>query len=192
MRGPSHPECVAAVQAAGRLLEVLGHDVTDSAMPALDDPLLSGLAASRLPASERIVRPAVAGRPRTRAPPPASSTSRCWRSIPGCSRLIEAAREADVPVIHLQYVYRQDYKDAGERLRGQEIALQRLHATELETVLSSLRAENLVICRITAHFCVEPTARDAHMRDYRVVIAGDAAEEANEEITRSWNVCEQV
>lgn len=54
------------------------------------------------------------------------------------------------------------------------------HATQLETVLSSLHATDLVICGVTTHFCVECTARDAHMRDYRVVIARDATDEANE------------
>jgi ureidoacrylate peracid hydrolase len=54
------------------------------------------------------------------------------------------------------------------------------HATQLETVLSSLHATDLVICGVTTHFCVECTARDAHMRDFRVVIARDATDETNE------------
>jgi ureidoacrylate peracid hydrolase len=54
------------------------------------------------------------------------------------------------------------------------------HATQLDTVLSSLRASDLVICGVTTHFCVECTARDAHMRDFRVVIASDATDEVNE------------
>src|SRR5215475_14353421 len=35
------------------------------------------------------------------------------RSIPGCKRLIEGARQAGVPVVYLTYVYRADYKDGG-------------------------------------------------------------------------------
>lgn len=54
------------------------------------------------------------------------------------------------------------------------------HATQLDTVLTSLRATGLVICGVTTHFCVECTARDAHMRDYRVVIASDATDEVSE------------
>lgn len=54
------------------------------------------------------------------------------------------------------------------------------HATQLETVLRSLHAESLVMCGVTTHFCVECTARDAHMRDYRVFIASDATDEVNE------------
>ena len=33
---------------------------------------------------------------------------------------------------------------------------------------------------VTTHFCVECTARDAHMRDYRVFITRDATGEANQ------------
>ena len=54
------------------------------------------------------------------------------------------------------------------------------HATQLDTVLTSLRATDLVICGVTTHFCVECTARDAHMRDYRAVIASDATDEVSE------------
>jgi ureidoacrylate peracid hydrolase len=54
------------------------------------------------------------------------------------------------------------------------------HATRLETVLRSLHVETLVMCGVTTHFCVECTARDAHMRDYRVFIARDATDEVNE------------
>jgi nicotinamidase-related amidase len=46
-------------------------------------------------------------------------------------------------------------------------------------VLRSLRAEKLVICGVTTHFCVECTARDAHMRDYRVWIPSDGTDEVN-------------
>jgi amidase len=35
---PAHPDCVAATEAAGRLLESLGHSVEDSRPPGLDDP----------------------------------------------------------------------------------------------------------------------------------------------------------
>lgn len=54
------------------------------------------------------------------------------------------------------------------------------YATTLETVLRSLNVETLVVCGVTAHVCVESTARDGHMRDYQVVIASDASGEVNE------------
>ncbi|MDO8432801.1 MAG: isochorismatase family cysteine hydrolase [Candidatus Binatus sp.] len=134
------------------------------------------------------------------------------RAIPGCAKLIAAARRANVPVIYLKYVYRPDYKDGGVLIQEINPALKTVqyvadgtwdaeivdelapepgdfivkksrysgfHATRLETVLRSLQARSLVICGVTTHFCVECTARDAHMRDYRVFIARDATDEAN-------------
>lgn len=35
------------------------------------------------------------------------------RAIEGCRRLIDAARQADVPIIYTRYVYRPDYADGG-------------------------------------------------------------------------------
>jgi ureidoacrylate peracid hydrolase len=37
-------------------------------------------------------------------------------SKPGCQRLIQAARKADVPVIWTQYVYQADYSDGGAQI----------------------------------------------------------------------------
>ena len=54
------------------------------------------------------------------------------------------------------------------------------HGSRLEPVLRSLGAETLVMCGVGTHHCVECTARDAHMRDYRVFIARDATGEANQ------------
>lgn len=39
--GPSHPDCVAAVEGAAKLIESLGHDVEQSAVGPLDAPALS-------------------------------------------------------------------------------------------------------------------------------------------------------
>ena len=135
------------------------------------------------------------------------------RAIPGCRRLIDAARKADVPIIYLTYVYRPDYKDGGVLIQEINPAFKEVqyvvdgtwdaeivdelkpepgdiiikksrysgfHATRLETVLRSLHIDTLVIGGVGTHFCVECTARDAHMRDYRVFIASDATEETNE------------
>jgi len=54
------------------------------------------------------------------------------------------------------------------------------HATRLETVLRSLHVETLVMCGVGTHHCVQCTARDAHMRDYRTFVVQDATDEANE------------
>ena len=134
-------------------------------------------------------------------------------AIPGCARLIEAARKADVPVIYLTYVYLPDYRDGGvligeinpafkdvgyvaegtwdaevvDELKPEpsDIVVEKsrysgFHGSRLEPVLRSLRAETLVMCGVGTHHCVECTARDAHMRDYRVFIARDATGEANQ------------
>ena len=34
-------------------------------------------------------------------------------SVPGCERLIGAARESDIPIIYTRYVYMADYSDGG-------------------------------------------------------------------------------
>ena len=135
------------------------------------------------------------------------------RAIPGCARLIDAARKADVPVIYLTYVYRADYRDGGVLIREINPAFKEVgyvaegtwdaevvdelkpgpgdivveksrysgfHGSRLEPVLRSLGAETLVLCGVGTHHCVECTARDAHMRDYRVFIARDATDEANQ------------
>jgi ureidoacrylate peracid hydrolase len=133
-------------------------------------------------------------------------------AIPGCKRLIEAARTAGVPIIYLTYVYRPDYADGGVLIQDINPAFKDVryvvdgtwdaeivdelkpqdgdfivkksrysgfHATQLETILRSLKVDKLVICGVTTHFCVECTARDAHMRDYRVWIPSDATDEVN-------------
>jgi ureidoacrylate peracid hydrolase len=135
------------------------------------------------------------------------------RAIPGCKRLIDAARQAGVPIIYLTYVYRPDYQDGGVLIQEINPAFKDVkyvaegtwdaeivdllkpepndfivkksrysgfHATRLETVLRSLHVDTLVMGGVTTHFCVECTARDAHMRDYRVFIASDATDEVNE------------
>ena len=135
------------------------------------------------------------------------------RAVPGCARLIDAARRADVPIIYLTYVYRADYRDGGvligeinpafkdvgyvaegtwdaevvDELKPEpgDIVVEKsrysgFYGSRLEPVLRSLGAETLVLCGVGTHHCVECTARDAHMRDYRVFIARDATDEANQ------------
>ena len=134
-------------------------------------------------------------------------------AIPGCARLIGAARKAGVPVIYLTYVYRADYRDGGvliqhinpafkdvgyvaegtwdaevvDELKPEpgDIVVEKsrysgFYGSRLEPVLRSLGAQTLVMCGVGTHHCVECTARDAHMRDYRVFITRDATGEANQ------------
>jgi len=54
--------------------------------------------------------------------------------------------------------------------------------TDLQTVLRSLRIEDLVICGVMTNMCVESTARDAYFRDYRSFIPADATGAPTEEM----------
>lgn len=51
------------------------------------------------------------------------------------------------------------------------------YATQLESFLSALKVENLVVCGVTTNMCVETTVRDAAQRDFRVFVAQDAVGE---------------
>jgi ureidoacrylate peracid hydrolase len=118
-------------------------------------------------------------------------------------RLIEAARQAGVPVIFVKTqhgrwdtspVWRTPTirKSSGElcapnswgaeffRIRPSPddcvIVKHRYSAfvgTDLEVVLRSLARSTLVLAGVTTNVCVESTARDAFMRDYHVVLVRD-------------------
>ena len=51
----------------------------------------------------------------------------------------------------------------------------------LESILTTLRVETLVICGVTTNMCVETTARDASTRDYRVFVVDDAVGELDQD-----------
>ena len=51
------------------------------------------------------------------------------------------------------------------------------YATNLETILSGLAVENLVVCGVTTNCCVETTVRDASQRDFRTFVVEDAVAE---------------
>ena len=52
--------------------------------------------------------------------------------------------------------------------------------TDLETLLRAQHIDTLVLCGVATNMAVEHTARDAHDRDYRVVILTDACEAASD------------
>lgn len=150
--------------------------------------------------------------------PPEYDPQRMRRAIPGCRRLVDAARREGIPVIYLKYVYRPDYQDGGILIREVWPALKDanyvaagswesevveelepaegdfvveksrysgFYATRLETVLRSLGAATLYIAGVGTRHCVESTARDAHMRDYRVFIVADATADVGEDMEQS-------
>jgi ureidoacrylate peracid hydrolase len=51
------------------------------------------------------------------------------------------------------------------------------YGTQLEPVLTSIDARNLVIAGVTTNICVETTARDAGQRDFHVHVVSDASAE---------------
>lgn len=60
------------------------------------------------------------------------------------------------------------------------------HATELDTILRTLRIKNLVFTGATTSVCVESTLRDAAFRDYRCVLLSDCtAEPIGADLARS-------
>ncbi len=59
------------------------------------------------------------------------------------------------------------------------------YATRLETMLRSLGASTLYMCGVGTRHCVESTARDAHMRNYRTFIVSDATADVGEDMEQS-------
>lgn len=55
-----------------------------------------------------------------------------------------------------------------------------LYNTDLETVLRANGVETLYICGVSTNMAVELTAREAHDRDYQVVVISDACASMDE------------
>ena len=53
------------------------------------------------------------------------------------------------------------------------------YATSLEAFLNAQQIERLIICGVSTDMAVQTTAREAHDRDYQVVIVSDACGAAN-------------
>lgn len=115
--------------------------------------------------------------------------------------LVEAAREAGIPVIFVQERHARTLADFGRELDGSEdvhcveddpdtalvpeltplpdeyfVPKRRYSAffgTDLEILLKGLKAETLVLCGALTDVCVHYTFVDAHQHDYRVRVAQD-------------------
>ncbi len=111
-------------------------------------------------------------------------------------RVIEAARQAQVPVIFVQELHRRSLVDFGRELDGAEgvhclegtpgaqflddlrprenefyIPKRRYSAffgTDLEILLKGLKAETLILIGFLTDVCVHYTGADAHQHDYRI------------------------
>jgi nicotinamidase-related amidase len=115
--------------------------------------------------------------------------------------LVAAARAADVPVVFIQEVHKRTLLDFGRELDGVEgihglegdegtelaagldpqpdeyvIRKRRYSAffgTELEIVLKSYRAQELILVGALTDVCVHYTFADAHQHDYRCKVVTD-------------------
>ena len=137
------------------------------------------------------------------------STDRAIANMPGyrdrmlaARPLIDAAHEADIPVIFVQEIHRADGIDFGRELDGDEdvhcldndprtevayevmgyrkgdytVPKRRYSAffgTDLEILLRGLKAETLLLCGGLTDVCVHYTFVDAHQMDYHCRVAED-------------------
>jgi nicotinamidase-related amidase len=116
--------------------------------------------------------------------------------------MLEAAREAGIPVVFLQERHSRTHVDFGRELDGVERvhcleddpetdlvpAMQPLpdeywvpkrrysgfFGTDLQIILRGLKAETLILCGGLTDVCVHYTFVDAHQHDYHVRVAQDA------------------
>lgn len=117
-------------------------------------------------------------------------------------KLIHAARDCGLTVIFIQHVHRADLSDIGRMMdfSDNEVFIEgtpeveltdaipvantdlivkktRYSAfcnTELESILKTKAIDTLIIAGFMTNFCCESTARDAHDRDYKVIVVSDA------------------
>ena len=142
---------------------------------------------------------------------PASPTYTCGGQaiLPNITKIIQAFRQANRPVIFTKHVHHADGIDAGlmgwwwegmclegspESEIHQDIAPQHnekviskhrysaFYNTDLETILRVLKIEDIVIAGIMTNMCCESTARDAYYRDYRVFFLADGTGSITEEM----------
>jgi nicotinamidase-related amidase len=129
--------------------------------------------------------------------------------IGNIKRLIAAFRQANRPVIYTRHVHHPDGLDAGimgwwwkgmclegspesevdpaiAPLPGDKVILKHRYSafynTDLETVLRTLKVEDIVMTGIMTNMCCESTTRDAYYRDHRVFFMADATGSVTEEM----------
>lgn len=142
---------------------------------------------------------------------PSSPTFTCGglAILPNLIKAIQAFRLAGRPVIFTRHVHHPDGLDAGimgwwwegmclegspESEVHQDIAplhnekvifkhrYSAFYNTDLETILRTLKVEDLVMAGIMTNMCCESTTRDAYYRDYRVFFLADGTGSITEEM----------
>ncbi|UHA60724.1 cysteine hydrolase [Metabacillus litoralis] len=123
--------------------------------------------------------------------------------------LVDAAREASIPIIYTQEMHRKERVDFGRELDGSEgihclegtddvelidglspqngeyIIKKRRYscffATDLEILLKGLDVNTLIICGFLTDVCVHYTCVDAHQHDYHVKVVYDGVRGSTED-----------
>ncbi|WP_026102592.1 cysteine hydrolase family protein [Pleurocapsa sp. PCC 7319] len=121
--------------------------------------------------------------------------------LPKAKRVLAAAREIGLPIIHTQEVHRKEMVDFGRELDGTEpvhcletwvgtdfhpelyprdgeyaIAKRRyscFFGTDLEILLRGLKIDTLVVMGTMTNVCVHYTVAEAHQRDYHFYVIED-------------------
>lgn len=142
---------------------------------------------------------------------PASPTFTCGglAILPNLQKLIAAYRLAGRPVIYTRHVHHPHGMDAGimgwwwegmclegspesevhpqiAPLPDEKVIMKHRYSafynTDLETILRTLKIEDLVMSGVMTNMCCESTTRDAYYRDYRVFFLADGTGSINEEM----------
>ena len=142
---------------------------------------------------------------------PASPTFTCGglAILPNLKKVIQAFRQAGRPVIFSRHVHHPDGLDAGimgwwwegmclegspeseiheeiSPLPNEKVIFKHRYSafynTDLDTILRTLKVEDIVIAGIMTNMCCESTTRDAYYRDYRVFFLVDGTGSITEEM----------
>ena len=142
---------------------------------------------------------------------PASPTFTCGglAILPNLKKVIQAFRQAGRPVIFSRHVHHPDGLDAGimgwwwegmclegspeseiheeiSPLPNEKVIFKHRYSafynTDLDTILRTLKVEDIVIAGIMTNMCCESTTRDAYYRDYRVFFLADGTGSITEEM----------
>jgi nicotinamidase-related amidase len=142
---------------------------------------------------------------------PASPTFTCGglAILPNLKSIIQVFRQTGRPVIFSRHVHHPDGLDAGimgwwwegmclegspeseihkeiSPLHSEKVIFKHRYSafynTDLETVLHTLKVEDIVIAGVMTNMCCESTTRDAYYRDYRVFFLADGTGSINEEM----------
>lgn len=129
-------------------------------------------------------------------------------------KVLERARERNIPVVHVKVGFSKDYKEVSDNsplfsgakqngalklgtwatefhekidVRDEDyiVVKHRVNAwysTPLALILSTLKADTLILCGVATDMVVQTTAREAHDRDFKVIVIEDACATGDQDI----------